>query len=463
MKFNFKVYLLLLGTFLTAQEIQLPKDLSEEYVFAQSQEGYPKIITKNGYYQFKTNWTYNDFGSIKNTLNNEILKSFNNQNFIALKDSIKTTLILSGGGHVFSQSHKGIKKEDSSVEQKNQFNASVFLYNNQIYMYGGYGFWSFKDYITFFDNATGQWEMLKTKSKYIPQARWKAIYQVLNEKLYVLGGRNSPKESANKDMNLKDSFYFDLIEKNFVNLGEINPKIPLKYSYGPSVIINNKKAYLEKDQIIFFDFKKDSAVSYFKKNLFEGIDIQRPAFEHLDTIYYIKHKKNTSFLVQFPVSNLNNLKPVFYSMFLKKKVASQVALGALSVFLICWIILKLFAYKDFIKELVLFDKKRIYYGKESFFLSEKQLLLIRHFEKKNQISTLEINKIISSKKYVKSHFTLLRTDFIKEINVIYKSVTNRESNLIEEAQNPLDNRFKIYRVTNQVFQKESFFSFLFKS
>ena len=48
-----------------------------------------------------------------------------------------------------------------------------------------------------------------------------------------------------------------------------------------------------KDKIVFFDFKKDTVTSYFQKNLFEGLDMQRPAFEHLDTIYYIK--KNNLF------------------------------------------------------------------------------------------------------------------------------------------------------------------------
>ena len=109
-----------------------------------------------------------------------------------------------------------------------------------------------------------------------------------------------------------------------------------------------------------------------------------------------------------------------------------------------------------------FDEKRIYYGQESSLLSEKQLKLIKHLEKNNQITAIELNEIISSKKYVKSHFTLLRTAFIDEINAIYKSVTKIQSNLIEEFKDPLDNRYKVYKITKQLSQKESFFTFLFK-
>ena len=462
----FLIYTCLLGAFATAQEIQLPGDLPENYIFTQSIEGYPKIIVKKGYYKYKTNWVYNDFDLEK--INNvskmlESLKDFNNMNFDTIKTPKETLLVLSGGGHVFSQTNEGLNRIDSSVEQKNQFYASVFFNNNQIFMYGGYGFWTFKDYITFFDKATGQWEILNIKSEYIPAERWKAVFQVIDEKLYVLGGRNTPKGSINKDIVLDDFFYFDLIQNKFVDLGNINSKIPIKYSLNSNVLIDNKKAYLEKDQIVFFDFKKDSIKSYFKTNLFEGIDTQKPVLEHQNALYYIAEKNETNFLMKFPISNLKNLKSVSMPLSSNETIPFKTPLAVFLTIIICWVSFKLFSYKDLLKGLVLFDEKRIYYGQESSLLSEPQLKLIRHLEKNNQISAIELNKIISSKKYVKSHFTLLRAAFVREVNSIYKSVTNKESVLIEEVKDPVDNRYKIYRITKQVSQKESFFTFLFKT
>ena len=55
------VLICLLGAFATAQEIQLPGDLPENYIFTQSIEGYPKIIVKTGYYKYINKWVYNDF------------------------------------------------------------------------------------------------------------------------------------------------------------------------------------------------------------------------------------------------------------------------------------------------------------------------------------------------------------------------------------------------------------------
>ena len=52
--------------------------------------------------------------------------------------------------------------------------------------------------------------------------------------------------------------------------------------------------------------------------------------------------------------------------------------------------------------------------------------------------------------------------FIKEINEVYKKVTNTKLDLIEEVKDPNDKRYKIYKITQQLSQKKSFISFFFK-
>ena len=67
-------------------------------------------------------------------------------------------------------------------------------------MHGGYGFWSFKNYTTFLDNDTGQWEIIYPKQKFLPVGRWKMISALVEDRLYVLGGRGNFPEKQNKDV-----------------------------------------------------------------------------------------------------------------------------------------------------------------------------------------------------------------------------------------------------------------------
>ena len=137
-------------------------------------------------------------------------------------------------------------------------------------------------------------------------------------------------------------------------------------------------------------------------------------------------------------------------------------IGFLVILIFCWVAYKLFVFKDFLKGLVLYDETKIYYEDKSSLMNPKQIRVIKPLQSKGQLTSKSLNEIISDKKFVKSHFTALRNEFISEINMLYKNVTSTQSDLIEEAPDPNDKRYKIYKITQQVTEKESFFSFLFR-
>ena len=138
-------------------------------------------------------------------------------------------------------------------------------------MYGGYGLWAFKDYTTYFENSTKQWEYLASNSKETPLGRWKALYQVIDNKLFVLGGRASSKETTNIDVILDDYFVFDLYSKTFQNKGSYNPEIPITYANKQGFFLGGKKAYANKNELIIIDFLNEEMTRVNSKNLFEHL------------------------------------------------------------------------------------------------------------------------------------------------------------------------------------------------
>jgi hypothetical protein len=136
-------------------------------------------------------------------------KGFNNVNFKSINTKTKTFLILNGGGPVLQIEKDKIIRIDNSVEQKNQFGAAIFEHNNQLHMSGGYGFWTFKEYTTYFDTATNQWELCVFDSAPNLKPRWKPIFHKTKNNLYVLGGRASLVENQLIDAVIKDVFKID--------------------------------------------------------------------------------------------------------------------------------------------------------------------------------------------------------------------------------------------------------------
>ena len=199
-------------------------------------------------------------------------------------------MVLDGGGPVLQLKNDSIIRIDNSVEQKNQFGAANFVYKNKMYMYGGYGMWSFKNYTTYYDFSSNQWELFRTQSQKQPHSRWKPIFNLVGNKLYVLGGRSSLPENHMTDVILKDMFVIDMDLKTIKTLSEeVNPKTPLLFhSHNNGFALDNTRAFLYNNSVKAFDFPNNKFYNYKQNNLFYQKLEGTPILSFVDTLAYEK-------------------------------------------------------------------------------------------------------------------------------------------------------------------------------
>lgn len=453
--------------FSNAQDLELPKELAD-FVFTQAPDGTVRLISLQATYVLDKKWKKTTLippQNLKDSLALYHPKGLNNNNYIPLYINNQLHLVLNGGGYVLKLSNNRLERIDNSVDQKNQIDAAHVVYKNQLYIYGGYGFWSFKDYITYFDYKRGQWQYLVHNSKYSPNARWKPLFQLIGDKLFVLGGRTSLKKNKEIDVILKDIFVYDFKAKTFEKQGEYNPKIPVKYSSGTGFNMGDKIAYITNDEITIIDFVNNEFKVVNTKKLLKNIDFQKPVYEYLDTLYYIKNKNNQKVLSKFPLKKLEQynyktypLKNTAINTSPYWTIAMVMLIGVFS-----WVFYSLFRYKDFLKTLVLYDEKNLSYGGQSTQITIKQFKVIETLGLQGQITAIELNVFISSKKkFAKSHLTLLRQNFIKELNKTYTDLTKTKTPLIREEKDPNDRRYLVYKTTQAVIKKHSFWTFLIR-
>lgn len=100
----------------------------------------------------------------------------------------KTYLVHEGCGPVLEYRNDSIVRIDNSFLHRNQFGATRFVYNNEIYFYGGYGLFTFKNILTKYDFQTREWIEVRTFSKTSMDTRESAFSFVKNSELYVFGG-----------------------------------------------------------------------------------------------------------------------------------------------------------------------------------------------------------------------------------------------------------------------------------
>ena len=446
---------------------QLPvNDSVQNFLFAKSTLNNPILITVNGVYEYKSKWEYSPL--IDDSFKKQIkeIDELNHANFFTKIVRNDLYIISNGAGPVFKKSGNNFIRIDNSTLHKNQFGGARFVYNDKVHIYGGYGFWSFKNFITFYDENIKQWDIFYNNSKYLPPGRWKPIYNLLDDKLYVFGGRSGSAGTINQDESFSDIFYFDLINKEFISLGYINKKLKTKYSLFSQPKLDDNIFLIDNDNLTRINFNSLKATNYYQKNFFLGIDNKFPTFIKGQKLFYISNINGTKYLKFFDLKSIDkNFESETFSLLAENKEISveQYIFFGFFIALVFWIILKMFSFKDFIKGLILYDENRVYFNNESVSITSNEQSLISYLSENPFITVPQVNRIISDQQFAKSHFTSLRNKLVMDLNKKLFILTKNEKCIIE-TKLPEDNRLKAYKADSSIIKRKiSFFTFLFRN
>ena len=448
-------------------QTRLPiNDSVQNFLFSQSIKKSPIIITTNGIFEFKSEWKYIPFAdnSFKKEINE--IDVLNHANFFTITNSNKLYIVSNGAGPVFVYRNNTFERIDNSSLHKNQFGGARFIYNNKIHIYGGYGFWSFKSFITFFDENISQWDLLYNDSKYTPDGRWKPIYNIINDRLYVLGGRSGAAGSINQDESFSDVFYFDFIEKEFVSVGKLNPSVNPKYTLFSYPKIDDNILIVNNKHLTKIDFENLTFTNYSRGKAFSGVDNKYPSFIDNQKLYYISDLNGEKLLNSINISSIDNEfnSETFPLIINESKISlTQYVLFGLLIAFVFWIILKIFSFKDFIKGLILYDENNIYFNNDSVSITKNEQLLISYLSEKPFITAPQVNSIISDQQFAKSHFTSLRNKLVGDLNKKLFQLTRNEKCIIE-TKDRKDNRIKLYKADSSIIKKKiGFLTFLLRN
>ena len=100
------------------------------------------------------------------------------------------TLLLSekDGGKVYAFENDSLVRIDRSDIVHWQSFSSLFNRNDSIYKYGGYGYWTTSNALTYLNPISKGWEVISFKSKKVPQSAYNQINHLSKSDLFIFGG-----------------------------------------------------------------------------------------------------------------------------------------------------------------------------------------------------------------------------------------------------------------------------------
>jgi hypothetical protein len=244
--------------------------------------------------------------------------------FAFISNGNKGYMMHNSGGIIYEFDGMNFKRIDESFEFNTQYQSFPFLYNGSIYNFGGYGLFTFKNILTYFNESKKETELIPTTTSISksPYGRKKMFGQVIGDDLFIGSGYGyeNEKENGNKKAIVLDDYWkFNLTTKEWDLLG-VGKTFSEDDYYTIIYDFNGKNILITKDRICTIDINKNIIEFYDNAN----IDLVKSSSVNVSRAFITYNKSKDGFYMILKKPDLGN-KLLFISTdeFLGKPTRSE--------------------------------------------------------------------------------------------------------------------------------------------
>jgi hypothetical protein len=410
----------------------------------------------NTFYLYNYDGKFEDSFYASNKILNEIdlnsldLPAFKKNKFIYSDDN-NHKIVSVGGGHVYEVVNDTLRRIDFSFNHKMTNGGAVFKKNDTIFKFGGYGFWSSRNFFTYFDPSSKEWEFYPSNSTLLPPPIHDFNYSLINDDFFIINGYSPNVINGKKNYELSEIWKFNFNEKKWYNLGVSN----LPY-YDNYISIDDKTFFARKVNSLMFMHVD------ILNNKFNYVEIANTSFPingldtHIvkDTLYAFKDgnfiKKPYRELI-FPSDRFDSSEKRIYLWSIE--LLNGLGLSSLTLLGILIFSIMFLKFKQNQKPRI--TDLGLRYKGTTFDMEAAEKNIIQALISKNEVFSQEIYDIVENKSLSYPQNNKIKNDTIKKLNKkLYKILGVKH--FIKSKKMPEDARVIIYytQYANMFFRKK---------
>ena len=347
------------------------------------------------------------------------------------------------------------RKIDNTVNINYNISCTNFIYKDQIYNYGGYGFWNKYGHVRKYNKIDKEWDIQPTNIEVLSADDYD-WFSPTEGRLYVPFQKMEKKEL--KDPKFKNggfeysSYYLDIKTFDWVKIGKLsNELIKLineKSNYG-NIPYDDGRFFIINDEAYLFDYKNNKIYKSKKADLnqfFIRNSSDVTLFFYKGTYY--KYQPDLQNFVTWVIHS-NDLQLLDFPIW-GKDYTNLIFILALCLVIIL-IILFIWLSKQSVKKKIEQAQLKVLKTKtvnQAFTETETSLirLLLHANSAKQNVEISAINHVLGIKDKNVGLQKKVRSDVINAINDKYIFITQGENNLIGSVRKEDDKRFYEYFV-----------------
>lgn len=420
--------LLFINLTIEAQEIRIPDNVLYSY----NSEGFIYLFTKNEILEI-------DLLTYKTSL---IVMFGNNKFDLNMYTPIKIKDVFywvhRSGGIVLKLTNKSLTRIDNSYNHKMQYGGAVFQYENNIYRYGGYGFFSERDFIVKYDFQTNEWESINITSSLSPIGRFDFAHTIKEDLFVIIGGNKVDPLNRKERLSLEDSWGFSFEEMSW------SPILSTKHfnNFNSTFFnIDNKIGVRSKKEFLLYDYESFTFEIYDINNTILKLDKRFKIHLHNNKYHFIVNRNNSEKVL------INRTKKEFFgNLKSSKKINENNYLIWFVVFLSVFSLILIHNYFNKYLNSVVLYRNKIKHKRNVIRISNEEYLILSEFiSNSNIIENNQIQRLLDKEQYDRSHNIRLKNNLIESLNSKFKYLISDESKqYIETQKSKYDKRYKRY-------------------
>ena len=355
------------------------------------------------------------------------------------------------GGFVDRWHNDKLERIDHSYDHRSQMMSSIFTYGKKIYRYGGYGFFDARNFFTFFDIESNEWEVEIIDEQILPLGSYDSKFFVDENYFYKIGGKTTDPFDRTKSSPLKDVWRFNLIDNTWEHLLDFDYFETLTFSIN-DFVMNNKFYFINQNQLYAFNLENNTFEQISNFPLIEKLVKNYPIFSKDTNLFYFTSSSNEekqisvnkystvgNFRVERQINTRNNTSSIIWIV------------GFLTVSLMTFSFISILNKKTKKEKNIIFvTKNSINRGKKKIEIDDIEQQILQFFHKSNPISITQIISLLDSKEITYSQKLRLKDKIISDLNTKIKILLESEINPIKKQKDSKDSRIRVYKLFVQL-------------
>jgi hypothetical protein len=340
-----------------------------------------------------------------------------------------------GFNEVFMFKNDSIKRVDHSVDSRVTIDAYIFELNDTVIKYGGYGYWSQRNFMYYFDTTSLEWELYRINYLYNPEGSYSGFQNSMDDLVIFYGGKRVNPKKRIESLPSEEIILFNKKNKKLDRLGTLS-----FYFLNKKHLCSTKNLSFFYDNEFFYkvDPFKNKVSKYFKPSVFL-YDIFKSSFDERDNVFRIKkiiYKTGGSENIILDAGFLRS--PIDEYELYKTPSNSFIYFLLIIMFVVIFII-----FKNHKKNKTVLGDTYLIHNKSKYDFDIEDLSVLRQLVIQNEI---QFNDVMSS--YQKSslsygHNTRVSNEKLDKLSIRLKSIFKLKDQPILKKKSNVDKRQKI--------------------